>query len=231
MRKSFFCRTAGYDSGDENQRGVADMIDRIKIEGFRCLQEIDVQTKPLTVLIGPNDSGKSAFLGGIAHLLRNGGAIGGLNLWRGDPNMPGGVLMDFHGGSVFANKVNYQYTGDARDVQPLSWFHLPAQGVAMTCEGFNDEAGPPEIGPNGMWVPALFDYLLRRDRDRFFGARDALKAFIPGLDDVHIATPGANMRRIDLVIEKRRSCASRSHKRRATTLSASSRQWTLTTTR
>ncbi len=49
------------------------MISRVQIANFRALKRVDVSLKPLTVLIGPNDSGKSSFLdaarGSVAALL------------------------------------------------------------------------------------------------------------------------------------------------------------------
>ena len=41
------------------------MIDRVIIRNFRSLSHVDASLRPLTVLIGPNDSGKSSFLAAI----------------------------------------------------------------------------------------------------------------------------------------------------------------------
>lgn len=38
------------------------MISRIRIKNFKCLEDVDVELRPFTVLIGLNDSGKSSFL-------------------------------------------------------------------------------------------------------------------------------------------------------------------------
>ena len=38
------------------------MIDRVRIQNFKCLLDTTVDLVPLTVLIGPNDSGKTSFL-------------------------------------------------------------------------------------------------------------------------------------------------------------------------
>ena len=42
------------------------MIDKIRIQNFKCLRDVEVELGPLNVLIGPNDSGKSSFLDAIA---------------------------------------------------------------------------------------------------------------------------------------------------------------------
>ncbi len=44
------------------------MITKIHVENFKCLKNIEVELKPLTVLIGPNGSGKSSILQSILML-------------------------------------------------------------------------------------------------------------------------------------------------------------------
>ncbi len=72
----------------------------------------------------------------------------------------------------------------------------------MKCAGYSreEEAGMP-VGQNGERTAALLDYLLRRDRKRFFDVVDALRQNIPGLDDISIGTPDARTRQIELVID------------------------------
>ena len=38
------------------------MITRVRIKNFMCLRDVDLALKPLTVLIGENDTGKSSVL-------------------------------------------------------------------------------------------------------------------------------------------------------------------------
>jgi predicted ATP-dependent endonuclease of OLD family len=38
------------------------MITRAHIRNFRCLADVDITFEPLTILVGPNASGKSAIL-------------------------------------------------------------------------------------------------------------------------------------------------------------------------
>ncbi|MBN2497487.1 MAG: AAA family ATPase [Deltaproteobacteria bacterium] len=46
------------------------MLSRFHVKGFRCLRDVELALSPLTVLIGPNDSGKSSFLDGLFALSR-----------------------------------------------------------------------------------------------------------------------------------------------------------------
>ena len=50
-------------------------------------------------------------------------------------------------------------------------------------------------------MPSLLDFLLRRDRRRFFAVADAIKQHVPGVQDINIATPAASTRRLDLVLD------------------------------
>ncbi len=72
----------------------------------------------------------------------------------------------------------------------------------MECGGYGQgEESSLLLNSNGERVAALFDYLLRRDRKRFFTLVDALRQTVPGLNDIDIATPDPPTRRVDLVIE------------------------------
>lgn len=42
------------------------MIKKIRIENFRCIRELEMDLEPLTVLVGPNASGKSTVLAALA---------------------------------------------------------------------------------------------------------------------------------------------------------------------
>lgn len=42
------------------------VLKRVRVKGFKCLRDVEVDLEPFTVLIGPNDSGKSAFLQAIS---------------------------------------------------------------------------------------------------------------------------------------------------------------------
>lgn len=46
------------------------MIERVRIQGFRCIGELSLPVSPLTVIHGPPDSGKSSILDAIALLMQ-----------------------------------------------------------------------------------------------------------------------------------------------------------------
>lgn len=60
------------------------MIDHLRIQNFKCLRDVSLDLGPLTVLVGPNDSGKTSILD-ATYLL---GATTREPCWRFDPPGP-----------------------------------------------------------------------------------------------------------------------------------------------
>jgi predicted ATPase len=177
------------------------VLQQVKIANFRSLRAVDVPLRPLTVLIGPNDTGKSAFLAALQYLVNGIGFQPG-DFWRYDTSA-GITLSGTTARGTWTHSTPGQFTNPeiAQDVRPCGLFHLLAQGATMESQGHYDEQGPPALASNGEGVPTLFDYLLRRDRKRFFEAVGALRQLVPGLNEVLIGTPHPQVRRLELVVE------------------------------
>jgi predicted ATPase len=177
------------------------MLKSILIENFRCLRRVQIDLRPLTVLVGPNDSGKSSFLVALDYLITAKG-IQPSDRWREDRTLRATLTgMSFASEKGRNSSDGQGNTGGMPSLQPLTVYRLPSEGVAMQSPGFNDAVGPPPIGEKGEGVPTLFDYLLRRNRKRFFEAVDSLRGLIRGLEEVEIATPDPRVRQLDLLIE------------------------------
>lgn len=69
----------------EHMPGSRPYIERLRVRGFRCIQEVDFALTPLHALIGPNDSGKSTLLEALRSFV--GGSPDGCReitaFWRG----------------------------------------------------------------------------------------------------------------------------------------------------
>lgn len=52
--------------GEEEKRAIP--LRKVRVENFGCLRDVTVELEPLTVLVGPNDSGKSTFLRPLENL-------------------------------------------------------------------------------------------------------------------------------------------------------------------
>ncbi len=171
------------------------MINSMSIKNFRCLKSVDVPMRPLTVLLGPNDTGKSAFLHAIRYSMDE-YALQPYDTWRQVRPPEVKVVRRTDRGDSRPG-----FRPDGESAFPVAFYQLPSTGVSMTSDGFPDDAGPPLLQPDGSLVPALLDYVYRRDRDRFDAFVKAIRSLVPGLEKIEVRTPQANSRRIDLVIE------------------------------
>lgn len=163
----------------------------------------------MTVLIGKNDTGKSAFLDALMVLsskpTRETNLSKDIRHFR-SKHLKLDMAAQFEKSGdkdIMTNRAtsdnphyNYSYR-----IKWASLFNLPHTGPEMVSPGSMDKEGHPKLLPNGRGVPALLDFFLRKDRSRFFSFVDAAIAHIPGLSDIQIATPKANLRRIDLVVD------------------------------
>ncbi|MGO9601684.1 MAG: AAA family ATPase [Isosphaeraceae bacterium] len=178
------------------------MLERVKITNFRSLVSVDVPLKPLTVLIGKNDSGKSTFLKALLVLTRA-RQTNVYDLPRHDPRREGRVEGFSKGAAAWIKVATTGVLngGDLSGIAPAQIYQVPVQGAPMTSDGYDDPHLAEPLKPDGGDVPSLLDYLLRRDRERFFGFVDSLKSHVPGVKDVWIATPNRAMRDLVLVLE------------------------------
>ena len=177
------------------------MIQEIQIKHFRCFTEASAPLRPLTVLIGENDSGKSSFLAALDYLARP-RQWERTDHWRLNEKLPGRILARSGGRDMGAVNSNAPPTGSLHKLRPCRYFALPASGVHMTAQGMSDEQGPPELQADGHNVSALLDYLLRVDRDRFYAFEEVMRELVPGFEKITIATPSPEQRRVDFIIER-----------------------------
>ena len=91
------------------------MLDHVTIKNFRCLREVSVPLKPLTVLIGENDTGKSTFLEAVSLRGRHDIRLRPLDHW--DEVLENRVRVDFECGRNFAGASVVPVTDD---LLPLS---------------------------------------------------------------------------------------------------------------
>ena len=173
------------------------MLTEVNIRNFRCFKHVGVPLRPLTVLIGQNDTGKSSFLRAL-HVLTPSGA-GGLpnsDFWHfaQAPHLEAAV----QGVTQRVVRGADGFQGPSDRIGPTLCLALPAEGPAMQCQGV---PGTPQFGARGENVPAVVDYFLRRDRERFDSFVSTLKERIPGLEDVGVETPNAAQRHLELVVD------------------------------
>jgi predicted ATPase len=171
------------------------MLKELTIKNFRCFEDVQVELKPLTVLIGANNTGKSSFLDSIRMLGNN-------FLRRSDQfRLKGGgveVVGQFSDGSIISQTL----PGPAMDTaQGIEFFRLPSQGAACASQGFPESSQSIPLNEDGSNLASVLDYMLRKDRKRFLAAVDTLAKLIPGFEDLLIDTPDANTRHLRLKLD------------------------------
>jgi predicted ATPase len=161
------------------------VIRRVRIQNFRALKDVSVELRPLTVLVGPNDSGKTSFLEAIYRKLSS--VSSDEDFWRGS-NQPQVDLL---------TKQRSPFQGT------VEIFKLPSEGIPMTSAGVAEipGAGAPQLAVSGENLAAFLDYLLRKDRKRFDQVQVTLRSLVPGLEEISITTPSADRRSVELTIE------------------------------
>src|SRR5436309_13417026 len=72
-----------------HRRKGGDMIQSLSIRNFKVLREVDINLQPLTVIVGPNASGKTSILQALEALEVISASIGGSRDTKplGDPNL------------------------------------------------------------------------------------------------------------------------------------------------
>ena len=188
------------------------MLTSVEIQNFRCFRHVKVPMRPLTILIGANDTGKSCFLEALAYF--RGGSlapIGDLTLlkvhdrWRSQQELEVRAIGQLDNATVqwWCPPGNSYVVWDSPEaIGPISLFRLSAHGIPAQSEGHPDLSGPPPIGFNGSMIPSLLDDFLRRDRSRFFEFVRSMQDLVPGLQDIDIRTPTPPTRRVDFLVER-----------------------------
>jgi len=179
------------------------MLDHIRIENFRCFRKLDVPLRPLTVLIGPNDSGKSAFVLALQRAAAINAARDPWDKWRGDQALITAITGRGEGETFTVRSDGQNHVPNAlRDaLSTIRVFQLPSDGVRMDSSGYTDTGPPPDIQSNGTGIPALLDHLLRRDRTKYDNVIAVMRTLVPGFERLEISTPSPATRAIEFVVD------------------------------
>ena len=188
------------------------MLDHVTIKNFRCLRDVSVPLKPLTVLIGENDTGKSTFLEAMAY--RGGAdgaaALGGprlaefgkLDHWAGDPK--NNVGIEFRSAGVAPFQVEEKTSGSLprrqvrraggelpKTPRPLRMNYLRVDPFNIRFSGtqLTDATELPVIDSRGQQVPGVMDRMLRGHRRQFDRMETRCRELVPGFEGFSIIVP------------------------------------------
>ncbi len=190
------------------------MIERLKIQGFRMLRDVDVPLRPLTVLLGENNSGKSSFLRALlweseawtwkpslAWQFNNLAQIRfEVSVRRGGHHALAAFSVNLNG-AVIERSEGDVLAVVGPELRNAALFELPRTGPVLRGEALQDTAGSPAMDEDGSTIPALLDHYLRKDRKRFDRVVDAAREHIDGLKDLHLDALSGSTRAVELEIE------------------------------
>lgn len=99
------------------------MIEHLHVKNYKCLRDVTVKLAPLTILVGPNDSGKSSLLQALA-LLRESAeqyvssvspcVFGGARAWPNSAWLGTAEPMLFEFSGSMPHRFSYFTRGAAR---------------------------------------------------------------------------------------------------------------------
>ena len=196
--------------------GTAAVLTELTVKNFRGLRDVTVPLKPLTVLIGPNDSGKSTLLEAVDTLFGwdESAVHGGLELpradhWNFDFQMSvmlqaagvGGVVAEIadaddgevsRRGSEEVDSPGRRYSvfGGGSSVR---YDRISVNPLELCFSGEQIVHDVPfmsvRIESDGSNVPGLLDKMLRSHRPRFEAIVAKCRELVPGFRDFSINLP------------------------------------------
>jgi len=181
------------------------MLTRIEIENYRCFPSLNVELRPLTVLIGLNNTGKSALLDAIL-ALRKDGKLELSDQWR----LQSDSMVSIRADSPETHNLVLRHKRDAIGqlvpargsiLEGVAFVHLPSAGVPCLDQGFRDSEKELPLGDQGEHLASVLDYLLRKDRKRFDGIVATLRELVPGFEDLVVDTPDPQSRHLGVVLD------------------------------
>jgi len=180
------------------------MLARVEIENYRCFPSLNVELRPLTVLIGPNNTGKSAFLDAIQALGKD-RKLDPSDHWR----LKTDSTLSIRAVSPENREVGVRQTGKAGKqtsersgvLDGIAFFQLPSVGVACCSKGFTDAVKELPLGDQGQQLASVLDFMLRKDRKRFDGVVTTLRELVPGFEDLAVDTPDPQSRHLEVVLD------------------------------
>ncbi len=182
------------------------MLDHIKIENFRCFRSVDTELSPLTVLIGANNTGKSAFLDAIRVLGEGDRQLHPLDAWRRIQDTEVRITAHHQTGPNHVVSMTVSRGECSRErggpvLSGVEMFRLPSYGLKCHDQGFSEPIDKLPLGESGEHTASVLDYLLRKDRKRFDGIVATLRDLVPGFMDLAIDTPNAKLRHLSSILD------------------------------
>jgi predicted ATPase len=157
------------------------MIQSVRFENFRCLKEVELPLEPLTVLVGPQASGKTAVLDGLD--LQPGCNVA--DYWRQDESQRPKVEWRYQSGRV--TRMDYPLT--AMDSTPMQTHAL--QALSLDVGAMREDSSPGRstvLNRTGDNLAGVFAALGPGQRQRVVEELSRLVPTVAGVE-VHATSP------------------------------------------
>lgn len=169
------------------------MITEFRAQSWRCVRDARLVLTPLHALIGPNDSGKSTLLAGIARAAR-----------FEIPENPRAVFTLCTERLVLTvRQSGAEASLDGKSPAPFDDVRKEVGGVGLV--RFSADhlrsasaliAGPVELDPRGANLAGVFDAVLNRDREGWDRIEESVRTLFPSVRRLRLYVVGAGMKEL-----------------------------------
>lgn len=176
-------------------------IERLRVTGFRCIQDASLLLTPLHALVGPNDSGKSTILDAIALLSAEAHGLDGTEVtafWKAH-------ALIARADGLASNKLNSAVSPDTvesikRLVSPVRKLRLDANAMRQPTNSLAHD-DKLELGVRGHGLAAVYDALLSRRLDVFLEINKRFTALFPTAREIQLTHPSQTTRALGVELK------------------------------
>ena len=176
------------------------MIEKLTLQNFKVLRDVEVGLRPLTVIVGPNTSGKSSILQGLSVLLSR-EVVVDFQLYRSRISIPletspttlrcqgrflgKELLLEMKGVGILAQAL-VGVDGRYLQLQPMPTAVL----LKLSVEKLAAHSYPKQVSlvlpSDGEGLSSVLAGLYLEDVVRFRELADQLRRVVPGVEDIYV---------------------------------------------
>jgi predicted ATPase len=174
-------------------------IERIKVTGFRCVQEAELRLTRLHALIGPNDSGKSSLLRAIADDVNiSGRAELAFISYPTDPKDPPRLPSRPVLGRDHSSYLDGTYTPPPNLMRPV--LRLDPDELRKDVPLYVHGSALWFHNEKGLGLAGLYDALLSRDRRAFASLEDRFRELFPTVAAIRLDNTALQTKALGLTL-------------------------------